>query len=738
MINDWANGDMGQRLAYILTGWVDYYRYSGDAAAVGLISLTADTLLESCQTDEDHRWPKFLVSVPNRGKPYSACDPHGMIQLDIVAEVGHALLQAYRMIGDERWLATVAHWGEVMALKRNLEPGTPPWNRYANPEDVEWDDRMTGGVVYLLALFDELIDLGITGQGDCILSAREAGREWLREELLPQWTVDDTWGRNYWDWVDSVQAETVTDWAARYLMDHPDSFPNWKSDVGNILSLFLNRTSVSPASNGDVYSGAWAYPESSGCCKRSLWYAPMELAMVFAEYGVRADSEWGRELARRQQTLATYDCHETGVVEDNIDGGVIVAGDWFKIAHPMALKHVLGTMAWLPEVLGPNRENHIMRTSSVVKNVTYRKGAIDYTVHDAPPDSVDVLRLAFPPTEVLADGQPLSKSEDLSSNGYTLKPLEGGDWILSIRHGGSTQVRVKGEDPQQEITLATGREGNVPTRVSFFGNQVRILGTVGPDGGLAEVNLDGEKQLCGIDCWCPLERKSQVLYYKNGLPNTTHELRIVPLGKGNPASVGNRVPVETAQWSSATGDSGFGEGGGPTGFQRWILGYAGREDYIDSEGNAWRPATELVTRGEHLTDSVTAYWWTEPRRYGIAHPTDPELYRYGVHGKEFAAYVTVGPGVYRVRLRFAETRVAQQPPQRAIDIAINGEVVKTDFDILTDAGGMNRPADLLFEKIAPKNGVIEVRLSNSHGGEAILQALEVGPDPSMDKGGSSN
>jgi hypothetical protein len=51
---------------------------------------------------------------------------------------------------------------------------------------------------------------------------------------------------------------------------------------------------------------------------------------------------------------------------------------------------------------------------------------------------------------------------------------------------------------------------------------------------------------------------------------------------------------------------------------------------------------------------------------------------------------------------------------------------------------MNRPADLLFEKIAPKNGVIEVRLSNSHGGEAILQALEVGPDPSMDKGDSTH
>src|SRR6185436_20205556 len=26
-IDNWANGDLGQRAAYVLAGWVDYYRY---------------------------------------------------------------------------------------------------------------------------------------------------------------------------------------------------------------------------------------------------------------------------------------------------------------------------------------------------------------------------------------------------------------------------------------------------------------------------------------------------------------------------------------------------------------------------------------------------------------------------------------------------------------------------------------------------------------------------------------
>jgi hypothetical protein len=33
----------------------------------------------------------------------------------------------------------------------------------------------------------------------------------------------------------------------------------------------------------------------------------------------------------------------------------------------------------------------------------------------------------------------------------------------------------------------------------------------------------------------------------------------------------------------------------------------------------------------------------------------------------------------------------------------------------------------VFNEIEPANGIIEVRFSNPHGGEAAVQALEVGP-----------
>ncbi|HJN14840.1 MAG TPA: hypothetical protein QGH10_05090, partial [Armatimonadota bacterium] len=139
-IGDWANGDLGQRAAYVLLSLVDYYRYSGDPAAIAHISLTADVLLDHMQTGPAYPWARFLISVPVKGKPYGKADPRGMIQLDIVAEVGLGMVRAFQMVGNERWLKAAKHWADVLAMECDLTPGAAPWGRYANPEDAPWGD----------------------------------------------------------------------------------------------------------------------------------------------------------------------------------------------------------------------------------------------------------------------------------------------------------------------------------------------------------------------------------------------------------------------------------------------------------------------------------------------------------------------------------------------------------------------------------------------------------------------
>ena len=712
---DWNNGDLGQRASYILSSLIDYYAYSGDPAVFTHITAMADYLVNYCQTEPSHGWPNMLISVPTFGVRYGRCRlgtsdelpaGQGKIQLDNMAQVALELVRAYEMTGNTRWYEAAKHWADLLAQNRNRQPGKAPWGRYANnASGAGMNDIQTGGVTVLLALFDELIRTGYRGANNSIVEAREAGRAYLRDVLLPAWTLQDIWGRNFWDWECPVQDLFGTEYAALYMMNNKDAFPNWANDVRNILTLFVNHALVSPSSNGEVFHGAWAYPESSGCCARSLWYSPMELAALFARYGVEAASPWAREIARRSQLLATYDPRSNGESMDLIDGGNYVNKSWFKIAHPMALKYVLRTMGWLPEIMGPNRENHIMRSSGVIKKVAYGKGRIAYSTYDG---GEEVLRLSFKP------------------DNYPAIPLANGDYIVTIKHPAAAEIVITGPDPQTQTAVPPGS----PLNFQFTGNQVRLVGRVSPSGGLADVFVDDFKQLTPIDFHSPIALSGQILFARSGLTQGQHSVRVVPRKEHNPLSSGSELYVDAVQYSGAQGDSGFGEGGGPTDTQRLLFGYTGRTDFVDSKGNSWKPGMEFIARTGDLTDAVAKSWWTMRQAYFVTGTQDPELYRYGAHWKDLTINLTVGPGAYHVRLKFAETQY-RAPRERGITISINGQRAVEGLDVLATAGAPNKAVDLVYNDIKPRNGVIEIRLVgepiSGRPSEAMIQAIEIGP-----------
>jgi hypothetical protein len=137
------------------------------------------------------------------------------------------------------------------------------------------------------------------------------------------------------------------------------------------------------------------------------------------------------------------------VVKDGLLGDAVATGEWSNLAHPWPLCQALEAIAWLPREFGPNRENHILRSSSIVSEVLYAKGRISYTTYDAPPGVQDVLRLAFRPDSVRADGRRLKERPDLRATGYSVEPLPNGDWLVTIRHDGRKHVVIEGDDPQE-------------------------------------------------------------------------------------------------------------------------------------------------------------------------------------------------------------------------------------------------------------------------------------------------
>ena len=216
----------------------------------------------------------------------------------------------------------------------------------------------------------------------------------------------------------------------------------------------------------------------------------------------------------------------------------------------------------------------------------------------------------------------------------------------------------------------------------------------------------------------------QVLYYKNGLTNGPHELKIIAKGAKNAVAGGNNIYVDAVQYSAATGSTGFGEGGGPTKTQRMIFGYPKRQPFIDSTGNRWLPGAEYVARTGKDTDAISKTWWGDPAKGPVTNTNDPELYSYGIHAPEFWINVTVGPGEYYVRLKFAATRDFGCD-NNAMTILINGRKIVSNMDIIQTAGGKNKAVDLVFNNISPSNGTIEIRFVGNIG-KAFVQAIEVG------------
>ncbi len=751
---DWMCGDLCQRTWSIIKGLTAYYQYSGDPIAFIYIPRSVDYILDYGLTDEKADWPLFPISTPTRGKAYGKCDPRGRDQLDLCAIEGIELLRAYELTGNPRYLQMVRHWGDVFAAKCQFDhPEFSPWNRYVDPSVVGWSDVLTGTTSIIVDFLDELIRTGYTGQDGAIVKARDAGRRFINEHILPAWTESDTWGRTYWDWDNPMMCGMVS-MCADHFMKNPDVYPAWRTDVRNIMSLLWNRNSVDPGSFGDVYSGAWAFPESAVCCGTSLSYNQYTAGPTMIRYGVLAHNEWALEIGRRMMLMATYDSLPNGVVKDGLFGDQVATGEWSNLAHPWPMCEVLEAIAWLPEEFAPNRENHIVRSTSVIQDISYGRGDIRYTTFDAPAETEEIMRLAFRPSKILADGRQLKENSDAGANGYSVKPLSNGDCIITVRHEGHRQIEVLGDDPQKtastkdfaftgawtETRDAQGAEchaadeSGATLTFHFTGNQMRLLGMVGPDGGWADAFVDGEAQPTLVECWNPSVRHQQPIFLKSGLTNGPHELKIVVRGEKNPLADGKKISVESAQYSAADGDAGFGSGGGPHEAQRMIFGYTGRQDYVDSAGNAWRPATEFTQRLGFGVDALDRCWWTKRRSMYIGGTKDEEIYRYGVHAPEFCANLTVGPGSYLVRLHWADTPETPWMERegkwntvtRPTTVQINGQTVIEDLEVRKKVGTFHAYTRD-FQDIHPLNGVIALHFTSTPDHEAMIQAVEIIP-----------
>lgn len=158
----------------------------------------------------------------------------------------------------------------------------------------------------------------------------------------------------------------------------------------------------------------------------------------------------------------------------------------------------------------------------------------------------------------------------------------------------------------------------------------------------------------------------------------------------------------------------------PVGEEVHILAGSTRK-YVDHAGKVWNPDV-YFSGGSAVQSSVQHIWRTQ----------DPILYRSSRQG-DFTYNIPLKPGVYDLRLHFAETVYGPENSggggegSRTMSVTANGEPLLRDFDVLADAGGERTAEIKVFHDISPaSDGQLHLSFSGRNG-SAMLSAIEVLP-----------
>ena len=149
------------------------------------------------------------------------------------------------------------------------------------------------------------------------------------------------------------------------------------------------------------------------------------------------------------------------------------------------------------------------------------------------------------------------------------------------------------------------------------------------------------------------------------------------------------------------------------------------KEYTDHTGNLWSRDTYFT--GGTAASTNEAVSGTSPTE------GDVELYQHGRRGNDFTYAFPVKPGIYSVRLKFAETEFAWSF-ERPFNLGINGRRVLENFDVCQAARGAHRAHERVFHNLVPnKEGNLVLRFTDGFEpmqktDEALVRAIEVLPE----------
>lgn len=426
---------------------LSYYPYSGDASLIPIVQHMLDYQLANGTTPSTWDWPNVpFASARNGDATYSgdgdaSRDGSDGIEPDKVGELGYAYLRFWELTGDATYRDAAIAAADALACHVRVGDAThSPWPFRVDGRTGDIREEYTSSVVGPVRLFDELIRLNV-GDVAGYQGARDTAWTWVLTYPLE----NNEWHAYYEDvprdpaLVNYNQLTAME--TARYILDREDPSavdPQWRTHVPALIDWVGQHFGRGP------FWGAQGIDEQTVCCETTygLGSDTARWASINARlYELTGDVRY-KDNAFRAFNLATYFASQDGVVASVLGGPLAKSSinDWFSDSYADYVKHFMYGIGAAPE-WSPAGEDHLVRSSSVVRAIAYAPSDISYTTFDA--QATDVLRLSFTPTEITQDGAALQQSQDARQEGWVYDSATG---VLRIRHDHGSRIVIRGDD----------------------------------------------------------------------------------------------------------------------------------------------------------------------------------------------------------------------------------------------------------------------------------------------------
>jgi hypothetical protein len=448
---DWTHNPAGL-FAMLTDSALLYHAYSGDREVMPLCRVMLDHTIASGSTEKTDAWSEVPYASSDGGDPHyrgatdsryrqedgflGRGDGRGFIEPDKVGELGLAYLRFYEFSLEEKYLKAARKCADALAQHvRAGDARQSPWPFRVDARiGKQIREDYTANAVGPIRLLDEMIRLG---QGDIAAyeKTRQTAWQWLQKYPLQ----NHIWAQYFEDiYIYPDYRTNLSQYCpletARYLLENPERDPQWRSRVSELIAWVQNHFAVDSTTMAGLPEkglqwGAEVLSEQINDMDKMSSHTA-RYASVMALWYERTGDRQAKEKAFRSFNWATYSCREDGLVKTSLDEGT---GYWFSDGYGDYMRHFLRGMASVPE-WAPKNENHLLRSSSVVREILYARDRIQYQTFDA--TARELFKLSAPPREVRCDGTLLTARDrlDPTSEGYTVEPLAKGGFTMKIQH----------------------------------------------------------------------------------------------------------------------------------------------------------------------------------------------------------------------------------------------------------------------------------------------------------------